>query len=237
MTISWSDPGYTLQSTPTLLNTSNVWTEIPGNSPITLPAAGFSQFYKLQCQAVTAGLPDLIVNPASTIPTITTETFAAGNCEVVEGCATVGTRRLLRFGMETRNIGSANLVLGAPAGNPLFVFAACHGHYHFNNFAEYRLRRISDGAIVAIGGKVGFCLEDIARWSGTANPAMVYTCGFQGLQSGWADIYVSSLPCQYVDITGLPAGNYTLEMEIDPAHRIPEANEGNNIATLPVTIP
>jgi len=236
-TLSWADPGYTLQSTPTLLNTSNIWTDVPGASPITLPAAGASQFYRLQCHDAMAGLPDLIVNPAATVPSISIETFAAGNCEVIEGCATAGTRQLLRFGMETRNIGTANLVLGNPAGNPLFVFAPCHMHYHFNNFAEYRLRRNSDSVVVAIGGKVGFCLEDVFRWSPTANPSSVFVCTFQGLQAGWADVYGAFLPCQYIDITGIAGGNYTLELEIDPAHRIPEANESNNIATVPVTLP
>jgi hypothetical protein len=49
VTISWTDPGYTLQSTPTLLNITNVWTDLPGATPITVPAAGASQFYRLRC--------------------------------------------------------------------------------------------------------------------------------------------------------------------------------------------
>jgi len=91
--------------------------------------------------------------------------------------------------------------------------------------------------VVAIGGKVGFCLEDVFRWSPTANPSSVFVCTFQGLQAGWADVYGAFLACQYIDITGIAGGNYTLELEIDPAHRIPEANEANNIATVPVTLP
>src|SRR6058998_3610833 len=86
-----------------------------------------------------AGQPDLIIWAPTLNPKITTTTFATNNCEVVEGCAIAGTRRLLAFDTETRNIGTADLLLGSPANNPLFEFAPCHGHYHFRDFADYRL--------------------------------------------------------------------------------------------------
>jgi hypothetical protein len=156
-------------------------------------------------------------------------TFSTGACEVVEGCTSAGTRRLLAFDTETRNIGTADLVLGNPANNPLFEFAPCHNHYHFRDFATYQLLDASSRQ-VAIGLKVGFCLEDIRRWDSNAPPTDFYTCDFQGIQAGWVDVYVSSLPCQWIDLAGVPAGVYTLRVQVDPANHLTELNETNNTA-------
>jgi hypothetical protein len=178
--------------------------------------------------------PDLIIYGPYTNPRLVTETFAPDNCEINE-CATPGTRRLLRFDTYTRNQGTADLILGDPIGNPLFRFDPCHGHYHFEAFADYRLFDLS-GRLAAVGNKVGFCLEDLERFdpSGAATPA--YDCTFQGIQRGWADIYNASLPCQYIDVTGVAEGEYVLELEIDPDNLLEESNETNNITRVPVTI-
>lgn len=180
-------------------------------------------------------LPDLILWGPASIPRTLFRTFANNACEIQEGCAVAGTRRLLQFGTETRNIGTADLFLGNPAGNPAFVFDSCHGHYHFNDFAEYRLLNLN-GVQVATGNKVGFCLLDYHAWDPNANPSSVYDCANQGIQRGWADVYSSSLPCQWIDITGLPPGDYIIEMEIDPENRIAETDENNNLTRIPVRI-
>jgi hypothetical protein len=174
-----------------------------------------------------AGQPDLIIWGPTLNPKISIMTFSTGACEVVEGCTPAGTRRLLAFDTETRNIGTTDLVLGNPANNPLFEYAPCHDHYHFRDFATYQLLDAS-GRQVALGLKVGFCLEDIRRWDSNAPPADFYTCDFQGIQAGWGDVYVSSLPCQWIDLAGVPAGVYTLRVEVDPANHLTELNETNN---------
>src|SRR5204863_2741469 len=94
-------------------------------------------------------------------------TFSSTSCEVREGCGTPGRRRVLRFETETRNIGTADLVFGNPVLNPLFVYDPCHNHYHFGQFAEYRLLDQS-GTLVVEGKKIGFCLEDVLRWDPSA---------------------------------------------------------------------
>jgi len=180
-------------------------------------------------------LPDLIIWGPTVNPLARNQTFANNACEVLEGCATPGTRRYLQFDTETRNIGTGDLFLGNPNGNPLFQFDSCHGHYHFNGFAEYRLLN-TNGVPVAVGNKVGFCLLDLVRWDPNANASSIYDCGYQGIQRGWGDVYVSTLPCQWIDITGVPAGVYFLEMEIDPDNRIVELNETNNVTRVLVTI-
>lgn len=180
-------------------------------------------------------LPDLTFwGPASAFTEV--ESFLPEDCDLDEGCGSPSTRRILRFDTETRNVGQADLVLGDPAGNPLYDYDACHGHYHLKHFAEYRLLD-TNGAQVAMGNKVGFCLLDFYAWDANASPGYVFDCDYQGIQRGWADVYLSGLPCQWVDITGLPGGTYILELEVDPENLIAEADENNNISRVLVSFP
>src|SRR5580765_6988255 len=57
------------------------------------------------------------------------------------------------------------------------------------------------------------------------------------MSMGGADIYAGTLDGQWIDITDVPAGTYTLQMEVDPDNAISELNEGNNTASLSVTVP
>src|SRR3954470_14622141 len=100
------------------------------------------------------GLPDLMPVAERVNPHLVYRTFAADDCTVLEGCNVAGTRRLLVFTTVTRNIGTADLTLGDPATNSAFYFDPCHNHYHYNGFAEYRLRR-GDGSLAVVGRKIG----------------------------------------------------------------------------------
>jgi hypothetical protein len=112
----------------------------------------------------------------------------------------------------------------------------CHGHYHFKGFASYRLLD-SDNNVVQLGSKVSFCLLDVIRWSNTAAKLPIYSCDNQGIQDGWSDIYDSGLPGQWVVIDGIPAGNYQLEITMNPGNVIVEGDYTNNVTKIPVTIP
>ena len=183
-----------------------------------------------------AALPDLTIYAPATFPSIIYRAFASNDCTVSEGCIPAGIRRLLSFTTETRNVGAADLVMGNPATNSLFVFDSCHGHYHFVGFAAYRLRDNNQN-LVAQGRKIGFCLEDVHAWDPNANPTRLYDCDYQGIQKGWADVYVDEVPCQWIDVTGIPAGNYILEIETNPDHSIAESDYSNNLVQIPVAIP
>jgi len=180
-------------------------------------------------------VPDLIILGSAVNPHVVTETFASGSCAVAEGLIPAGTRKIIRFDTQTVNQGNADLFFGNPAINPLFVYAPCHAHYHFQNYMSYRLRS-ANGQIAATGLKVGFCVLDVFRWSGSSAPNALYTCVNQGIQQGWGDLYDSTLDGQWIDITGLPDGNYTMEMEANPLGIILESDYGNNITTIPITI-
>jgi len=128
-------------------------------------------------------------------PRVVTRTFVASDCEVVEGCAQPGTRQLLVFNAETANIGTADLLVGDPVGNPLFEYSSCHNHYHFKGFTAYRFLD-ANSQLIAVGNKGAFCLEDVLQVSTNASPNRKYSCDNQGIQAGWADVYSADLPCQ-----------------------------------------
>jgi len=162
--------------------------------------------------------------------------FEDASCEIVEGCIDApGDRRLLRFGLRTPNIGAGNLHFGDPTANPLFVWSDCHFHNHFNGYARYRLL---DGAgqEVASGHKQAFCLLDFEPIDPADPRDGLYDCQYQGIQAGWADIYEARLPCQWIDITGVPPGDYTIEASVNFEGLIVESDLGNNTVTVPVTI-
>lgn len=182
-----------------------------------------------------AVLPDLVVWPNSANPGVFTQSFDSSHCAVQEGLITAGTHRLLRFNTETRNQGTADLSLGSPAGNPLFEYATCHGHYHLYGYMSYRLLDES-GGLVNTGFKTGFCLLDSTRWDPDANTSARYDCSNQGIQKGWGDVYTYHLDGQWIVIDGVPDGLYYLEMVVNPYGVLQELDYSNNTVLIPVRI-
>ena len=119
-----------------------------------------------------------------------------------------------------------------------FEWHETHGHMHFNDFAIYTLDAVNaPGASQRTSAKTTFCIIDTTRTKGFKNgprrPAYT-TCGaaVQGMSVGWGDTYGSTLPGQAVDVTGLPDGDYTLAIEVDPKGRIIETNESDNASIV-----
>ncbi len=121
-----------------------------------------------------------------------------------------------------------------------FTYHSSHGHIHFDGYAIYNLRANVDGqvgAVVRSGGKISFCLLDVAKYVSSAGSARYGSCGqVQGVTAGWSDVYNRTLPDQLIDITGIADGNYFLEVVVDPDNQLVESNETNNITAIPVTI-
>jgi hypothetical protein len=149
-----------------------------------------------------------------------------------------GIRKLLRFDVLVHNRGDEDLVVGNPKLRPdLFVYSACHRHYHFRAAAVYELRDPA-GNVVRTGRKQGFCIEDTLPSDVRAGaPPKRYDCQNQGIQVGWADWYPSILDCQWIDITDLPPGPYVLHVVWNPNGLMPESTLANNVGSVPVTIP
>jgi hypothetical protein len=165
-------------------------------------------------------------------------------CSVYEGCLDgVGWRTVLRFDSKTANIGSRDLILGVPANHPdLYTYSPCHEHHHFDNYAQYYL--LDGDEVIAAGHKQAFCMVD---WESFAWPLLgpedrVYTCFNQGLSLGWSDTYYAHLDCQWIDVTDVPLGSYTLRMEVNvppegKAHAaLVERRYDNNMIEIPVIV-
>lgn len=185
-------------------------------------------------------LPDLTLVGAQMEPTIAIGpgTFAAGDCEVIEQCvAAPGVRRLLRFDVVTANAGDADLVLGPPpavgVSDDTFVWSPCHGHHHVAGYAIYELRDAT-GVVVA-GHKQSFCLHDVQAVRQGAS-SRNYNCANQGMSAGWADVYSRTLPCQWIDVTGVPTGTYTLRVEVNAARSLVERDVTNNAWSVGVDL-
>jgi hypothetical protein len=163
-------------------------------------------------------------------------------CVLLEGCVDgPGQREILRFDTNTPNQGSADLRMGVPANHPdLFHFSQCHGHYHFDGYARYELLD-AEGNQAATGHKQAFCLIDFENWSGASGSG--YGCFNQGISAGWQDNYYTGLDCQWIDITDVPSGNYTLRITVngpEPGTSVPpvvENDYSNNVLERAVIVP
>ena len=154
-----------------------------------------------------------------------------------------GWRRVLRFDGKTANVGSRDLMLGVPANHPdLFTYSPCHQHHHFDDYARYTL--LDGEEVVAAGHKQAFCLVDLQNWAwpDLGDAGKTYTCFNQGISVGWLDVYDRNLDCQWIDVTNVPYGDYTLRIEVNlppPGKASPtlvERDYGNNVVDIPVTV-
>jgi hypothetical protein len=193
----------------------------------------------------TRGSVDFLIdaNALQTSVLVSDRGFNASDCAVVEGTiAGPGVHRLVRFDTRIVNMGELDLHIGDPA-NPLppldpadFEFHLCHGHRHMHGYAAYELRTL-DGFVAATGQKQGFCLLDSERVLATAADRR-FTCIDQGLTSGWADLYARTVDGQWVDVTGVPEGDYLLVVTINAEGTLPEAVDYHpNTASAPVHLP
>jgi hypothetical protein len=131
-----------------------------------------------------------------------------------------------------------------------------HNHWHVMDVDSYELFNAS-GTRLRVGEKHGFCFEDntsYRNWPGNpAHPASpanpVYNpsrvCGVNqptatavehGLSVGWGDTYPSTLPNQYIDITGLANGTYRVVVTADGPNFFQESNNSNNAASAQISI-
>jgi hypothetical protein len=101
-----------------------------------------------------------------------------------------------------------------------------------------------------VGAKTGFCLINVSGsfilpngqssttlpgYNGTGQPST--GCGLlQGVNVGRADVYSSGLDGQWIDVTGVPAGQYFLEIKLDGENAMIEGDETNNSKTFLVNV-
>ena len=180
------------------------------------------------------GKPDLTVDPQrfTAQMEIVDRYFSPEDCAIPEGVVgNSGYRRLLRFDTVIMNRGDGDLVVGdrSDPDNPYadyFVFHSCHGHYHIKFFSIYELLTL-DGDVLVAGTKQGFCFEDSFKYE-DGGKSHGYDCEGQGITSGWGDWYYKQLVGQWIDITGVPEGDYILRVRINTGEYSPIFDEGEN---------
>ena len=187
--------------------------------------------------------PDLTIDPSRIDPSVDEIDVTPTSCTLFEGCVDAqGARSVMRFALFTPNIGSRDLTLGIAANNPaIYHYSDCHEHYHFDEYARYELQEAGGGDSMATGHKQAFCLLDSTGWAWDEE-VETYDCANQGISRGWGDIYSDFLPCQWIDITGVPPGDYVIyatinQPRLDSAYpTLNEMDYTNNTVTVPVTI-
>jgi hypothetical protein len=126
-----------------------------------------------------------------------------------------------------------------------------HTHWHFQQFAEYRLVG-ADGSEVIKSTKEAFCLAPTdpidltilgADWSPDEIGFGRSNCGWdtslwvkEVLPLGWGDTYIQSRPGQSFNITNLPNGTYYVEVEANPGLHLKEQDPTNNVERRKVII-
>lgn len=122
-----------------------------------------------------------------------------------------------------------------------------HSHFHFNDFADYALRKFdkrgrvdfSARGLIAISEKVSFCLQDSKAVGDGALPAPRYagcTPLQQGVSPGWTDIYTADIDGQqFRDLpVNIADGLYALVIDLDPMDRLYESDNANNLLVVTV---
>jgi hypothetical protein len=118
-----------------------------------------------------------------------------------------------------------------------------HNHWHLRDLETYELQN-SAATLQRTSDKHGFCFFDDIGFNlalpGAPESAIhaKTDCGKAsdtslrvGLSIGWSDRYASNLLDQFIDITGLPPGEYTLTATVDAQGFLSERCEGNNTTT------
>lgn len=195
---------------------------------------------------------------------LSTETFTDDHCAVLEESTQPGERRLLRFAFESPNDGLGALVIGDPDDHPeWFQWGDCHGHWHFREYADYRLwdpagyaawktirsayPHLEPGQVLdafpelrdhfRAGHKQGFCVKDMVPPPVFLGRGPFNSCeDMQGISPGWADRYHAGLDGQWVDVTDLEPGAYVLEAEVNPERFFAESSYSNNDSAWVVAI-
>jgi hypothetical protein len=125
-----------------------------------------------------------------------------------------------------------------------------HDHWHVQQMMSYGLWPAAGSGTFVRGSKVGFCFLDTDPWNLGLPGARQYSyyrgswCGTQatltnrvGISLGWGDKYRWSIAYQWIDITGLAAGEYLVRSVVDEPNHFLETSNGNNCAWSRIRIP
>ena len=153
--------------------------------------------------------PDLTMDQPRLQSTLTLQQVTiTDGCAPTEGCVrALGSRYVLRFATRINNIGATDYYIGSPGSQPqMFNTNNCHGHAHYAGYADYLLFDQANNAIPA-GFKNGYCVIDVGCTPGHTGQ---FGCSNMGITAGCFDEYGTGTTCNWIDITDVPNGTYTL---------------------------
>lgn len=86
------------------------------------------------------------------------------------------------------------------------------------------------------GQKASFCLEDSKCDHSVAKKFNCTGKADQGISVGCADNYKHNIDCQWIDVTDLQYGIYTLRVIVNPMRKALESDFLNNVVTCKINI-
>ncbi len=120
------------------------------------------------------------------------------------------------------------------------------GRMALASLARYNLREVTAdegvGPVVATFDKTSHAVVDSTAIDLSlpgAPPTPAYRSGFAnplGVSIGYADLYGRTIPEQRIDVTGVPSGQYWLEVVIDPLEYVQETDDTNNTTRILVDL-
>lgn len=126
-----------------------------------------------------------------------------------------------------------------------------HNHWHVQHVASYELYSATGkGPLLRRDSKVGFCFFDTNAYrlslpgapesrqyaqSGCGTKSSLFVKN--GLSVGWSDVYPWNIGLQWINVTGLAAGEYLLKLTADPNGQFEEMSTTNNCNWTRIRIP
>jgi len=125
-----------------------------------------------------------------------------------------------------------------------------HNHWHARQVVTMQLAPVLEPRNIQLGNKIDFCFFDNSATHPDVAGALTKSyyqnswCGQpdalsvrMGLSIGWGDRYGWDFVGQYVDITGVPGGTYTLKATVDWSNAFYETDDTNNCTMSRIQIP
>lgn len=180
---------------------------------------------------------DLAIAPESIRPQVQIREYkAADEAEVVDKCAKVGVRRLLAVDFDVYNMGKEDLVLGEDYMSPWSAYSTAEMWWRFIGFWRIEMRNAQGQIVAFVEPPMIPSFSGTRRWNPQGSSVKRFNFDHQGLRGGWMQKVQSYWACQFIDITDIPPGDYSVDVVVDPWNRIPETREDNNRVTFPVTV-
>jgi len=129
----------------------------------------------------------------------------------------------------------------------MFYAGDGHDHWHVKDLERYTIHPVASDNELGRGAKTGFCFSDNAAYrttlAGVPHSPVYQSCGLpsstivtMGLSIGWGDVYGWNLAWQWIDIGGLPAGDYVVRARADPQALFAESDVANNMTWTKIHI-